>query len=247
MVKIGQGHVYYSRLEGFANSFRYPTFFLHFDCDSEAKLQNMLRTRFLKLLSISSENYLDFRKGELDFNIKAFLLEHCAFSAARVELQTLPKMLGYGFNPVTFWLCYRDDLLEACLIEVNNTFGEKHFYWLNPPGGIEAAKWYDTTKVFHVSPFLPIEGFYRFRFLVNAEQSRIDINYFGPDEKLRLATWVQGQFSRLEDTSVTGLFARYGWMTLLVVVRIHYQALRLLLKRNRFYSKPECPAKKVTL
>lgn len=247
MVKIGQGHVYHSRLEGGTNSFRYPTFFLHFDCEIEAKLQMQFKTRFKNLLSISSENYLDFRKGGFDSNIKAFLLEHCAYSAERVELQTLPKMLGYAFNPVTFWLCYRDDLLHACLVEVNNTFGEKHFYWLNPPDGLAPAKWYDTTKAFHVSPFLPIEGFYRFRFQVTAEQSRIDINYFGSDEKLRLATWVQGQFSPLEDTSATRLFAKYGWMTLLVVVRIHYQALRLLLKRNRFYSKPELPAKKVSL
>lgn len=247
MVKIGQGHVYHSRLEGGKNSFRYPTFFLHFDCEFEAKLQKLFAGKFKNLLSISSENFLEFRSGEFDFNIKAFLLEHCGYVAEKVELQTLPKMLGYGFNPVTFWLCLRGRSLEACLVEVNNTFGEKHFYWLFPHGGLEAHKWYGATKVFHVSPFLPIEGFYRFRFQITDEQSRIDINYFGPDEKLRLATWVEGKFSALEDSSVTALFAKYGWMTLLVVVRIHFQALRLLLKRNKFYSKPELPAKKVSL
>ena len=50
---------------------------------------------------------------------------------ARIELITLPRVLGYAFNPVSFFRCFSGDgNLAALVAEVHNTFGEKHYYVL---------------------------------------------------------------------------------------------------------------------
>ena len=74
-------------------------------------------------------------------------------------------MLGYVFKPVSFWYCERaDGSLAAIVVEVNNTFGERHCYLL---AGEQLAYGHDLqrAKVFHVSPFCHIVGGYRFRFM----------------------------------------------------------------------------------
>ena len=93
---------------------------------------------------------------------------------------TMPRLFGYVFNPVSFWFCRdRDGRLRAVLCEVNNTFGEHHCYLVHHDDRrpIEADAWLDGRKAFHVSPFLPVEGSYRFRFRLDAERAHVDVNY----------------------------------------------------------------------
>lgn len=245
-LRLGRGHVHHARWDGAKNSFRYPMFFLNFNCAREIDLRQTLQRRFHGLLSLSSRDYLAASDGLLEDTVKEFLRKNCGYEAEEVWLQTMPRMLGYVFNPVSFWLCRRIEKLHAVLVEVNNTFGERHYYWLGPrPGGV-SNEWLTTRKMFHVSPFFPVEGDYRFRFQITEERSRIEINYHGPDGHLRLATSLEGVLSPLEQQSFSGLLAAYGWMTPLVIFRVHYQALKLLIKKSRFYSKPALPREEVT-
>ena len=83
-----------------------------------------------------------------------------------IWLQAFPRVLGYVFNPVSFWFCHKQDgRLRAVLAEVRNTFGEKHYYLLDTgtamPYGVELI----ARKIFHVSPFCAVEGLYRFHFM----------------------------------------------------------------------------------
>ncbi len=76
-------------------------------------------------------------------------------------------MLGYVFNPVSFWYCHdRAGNLAAVLAEVSNTFGERHNYLVAHADGrpIRAGETLEARKVFHVSPFMAVQGHYRFRF-----------------------------------------------------------------------------------
>jgi DUF1365 family protein len=76
-------------------------------------------------------------------------------------------MLGYVFNPVSFWFCHdRGGALRAVLAEVNNTFGERHNYLVAHADGrpIRDGEALRARKLFHVSPFLAVHGDYRFRF-----------------------------------------------------------------------------------
>ena len=88
-----------------------------------------------------------------------------------IWLHCFPRMLGYAFNPVSFWFCERrDGALRAIVCEVHNTFGERHCYVLAHDDDRPIA-WGETLrarKVFHVSPFCAVAGSYRFRFLLAA-------------------------------------------------------------------------------
>lgn len=245
-IQLAEGHVFHGREEGIKHRFKYPIFYVFFASREEADLQRLLKSRFSRFLSIKATDYLRGTSESIDQGIRNFLQEECAFHAEEVELLTLPRMFGYAFNPVSFWFARRNGKLEAVLCEVNNTFGERHFYWIHPNQEIAADQWYEAQKVFHVSPFFPVEGFYRFRFQMHAERFHIDINYFGSDKKLRLATWLQGTFSKFENIKFRHLLWRYGWMTVLIVIRIHFHALILWRNKIPFFKKPLPPNKGVS-
>lgn len=240
-VLLAEGHIYHGREEGVSHRFRYPIFYAYFPCQDEARLVELFKSRFKGFLSFRLQDYLHGNSVNLNVGIKKFLKEECSYEADEVHLLTIPRMLGYVFNPVNFWFTRREGKLEAVLCEVNNTFGEKHFYWICPPQGIFGDQWYEAKKVFHVSPFFPIDGFYRFRFQLQAEHFHININYFGSDNKIRLATWLKGQFSSFDNVTLGMIFGRYGWMTVLVFLRIHLHALFLWHRKIPFFKKPAPP------
>jgi DUF1365 family protein len=165
-----------------------------------------------------------------------------------VLLMTLPRLLGYVFNPVSFWFCRdRSGALRAVLCEVCNTFGERHCYLVHRADRrpLQPDEWIEGRKVFHVSPFLPVEGHYRFRFRLDDEAVRVDVNYHNADG-LTLATSVAGRRQKLDDFAVLRHFLGRPTMTLGVMARIHWQALQLWRKRVKFHRKPEPPTELVT-
>jgi uncharacterized protein len=173
-------------------------------------------------------------------------LAHCA--AGEVVLQTMPRILGYVFNPVSFWYCHdRDGVLRAVLAEVSNTFGERHNYLVHHADlrPIEAGDRLRARKVFHVSPFFEIEGEYRFSFGVRQELRYVTIDYWVGDE-LRLATRIAGHGVPLTGAAMRRWLLQFPLMTFGVIARIHWQALRLWWKRVPFFSKPELPIEETT-
>jgi DUF1365 family protein len=241
---LSQGQTGHRRQGKTANSFRYPMLVVKFRTDKEAEFQAELRRKFRGLLSFRTADYLAKNSGGLNELARAFLLDRCGFSAEEIWLITMPRIFGYAFNPVSFWLCRRQGKLEAVLCEVNNTFSERHFYWVQV--GSKSNEWISAEKKFHVSPFLPVEGSYRFRFHDDLGQSRIDVNYHGADGQLQLATWLEFNSTPLAEVSAPRIFLRYCGHTFLVVARIHYQALRLWLKGLKFFRKPALPQEGVT-
>jgi uncharacterized protein len=245
-ILIGQGHVHHSRKGQIRNSFNYPTFFFQFHCEKESEINLILKKKFWKLLAVSAKDYLNGANGTIDENIKLFLSKHCQYEANEVILHTMPKMFGYGFNPVSFWICKKNNSLDAVLVEVHNTFNERHFYWIHANQNMNKEKWIRSEKVFHVSPFFPVDGYYMFRFQFLDLKTRIDINYFDNNDELKLSTWVSGKLSDLESTNLLKIVFKYGWISLFVIFRIHFQALKLFLKKLKIHSKPKSPTKKVT-
>lgn len=244
---FSHGHVGHSRLGIRENFFKYPIYNFIFRCEDEDSVKSKLQSSFWRLLGIRAKDYLSGEADSFHRGVKDFLQKHCHYEAEEVWLQTMPRMFGYAFNPVSFWFCKRAGHLEAVLAEVNNTFGERHFYWLHVPGmEIYPNQWLRAEKVFHVSPFFPVDGYYEFRFQLSETKSRADIIYFSETGKVRLITWIEGAFRSIEEQSLIGLLWRYGWMTPLVVARIHWQAFKLWRKKVSFYSKPEPPSKDVT-
>lgn len=162
-----------------------------------------------------------------------------------IWLQTFPRVLGYVFNPVSFWFCHRrDGTLRAVVCAVNNTFGERHNYLLDigkpMPWGVELR----AEKCFHVSPFFAVDGGYRFRFMRapradgEATVARID---YGNAAGALLQTSVSGRAAPLNDARVLQAFFSFPLMTFGVMLKIHWQALRLWLKHIPFFRKPTPP------
>jgi len=165
-----------------------------------------------------------------------------------IWLQAFPRVLGYVFNPVSFWLCHdRDGRLRAVVSEVNNTFGDHHNYLVARDDGapLEAGDVIAARKVFHVSPFCTVVGAYRFQFDAGVEKSRIRIDYDDGDGKL-LLTSISGRGEPLTRGALSRCFFAYPWMTLGVIARIHWQALKLWWKGVPFHSRPLPPARETT-
>ena len=173
-------------------------------------------------------------------------------ATGEIFLHTFPRVLGYVFNPVSFWFCERaDGALRAVVCEVNNTFGERHCYLLDPGSGVLNGSPLTATKVFHVSPFCKVQGHYTFRFMFASPKhgkplrslARID---YDDGEGPLLLTSIAGSAHPLDARNVLRVFFGYPLMTLGVVAKIHWQALKLLFKRVPFLRKPTPPAANVS-
>jgi len=165
-----------------------------------------------------------------------------------IWLHTFPRILGFVFNPVSFWFCHQSNgTLKAIIAEVNNTFGERHTYLLKAPNNQSIAwgKELFTEKIFHVSPFFDVIGHYRFRFMQQSSNnphpkyvSRID--YFQGDQHT-LMTSVNGTEYPLNFYTKFKAISRFPLLTISVVVKIHWQAVKLWVKGAKFYKKPKPP------
>lgn len=170
------------------------------------------------------------------------------FALGEVVLQTFPRLFGYVFNPVSFWFCHDiTGQLRAVLCEVNNTFGESHNYLVRHPDlrPIVSGDLLRTEKVFHVSPFFPVAGEYHFRFLAQAGQVGAHIEYL-QHGKTTLVAHVGGRAQLLSARSLLSALLRFPFMTLGVMLKIHWQAVHLWRKGARFHRKPAPPLESIT-
>lgn len=251
------GEVRHTRIRPVLNRFDYGVYFLRIPLraisDSQFGTRLFSRNR-LNLLSFYDKDHGDGRRP-LTVWIDALLLQEGISDAdGEIWLQTFPRVLGYVFNPVSFWFCHRKDgALRAVLCEVNNTFGERHCYLLAPGGAIAYGRELAARKIFHVSPFCATEGHYRFRFM-RAEQvvgrktkertvARVD---YEDESGLLLQTSISGVSRSLSDAAVARAFFLYPLMTFGVVLKIHWQALCLWLKRVPIFRKPSPPERELS-
>lgn len=165
-----------------------------------------------------------------------------------IILVTMPRILGYVFNPVSFWYCFdKEQTLKAVICEVNNTFGETHTYvCAYEQNSIERDTMMKTDKVFHVSPFLTRDGGYQFRFALNDKNMGAWIDYFHENGKKQLLTALSGTFTPMTRQSLRKAFWKYPLVTLKAIFLIHWQAVKLFAKRVEYVPKPAQLLKRVT-
>jgi DUF1365 family protein len=152
-----------------------------------------------------------------------------------VRLIAHPRLFGYAFNPISFWVLQDAARnVRAVLCEVHNTFGDDHNYLLSHTDGrpMLSSDVFRAEKKLYVSPFNTMQGYYLFSFSVHDERFETHIKYFVADE-LTIDAYMGGSTRPLTTGAIVLSVFRYPFMTLMVVYRIHFQAVRLRLKRVR--------------
>ncbi|EXI74855.1 MAG TPA: DUF1365 domain-containing protein [Candidatus Accumulibacter phosphatis] len=249
------GQVMHRRLRPVSNRFVYPVYY----CLLPLTRIEEVGSRFF---SINRRNLFSFhfadhgaRDGSHPLPWVRQLLQRQGIAAeGEIWLQCFPRVLGHVFNPVSFWFCHNgNDQLVAVIAEVNNTFGEHHQYLLRHADGrpIRDGETIERDKVFHVSPFMAVAGHYRFRFHSRGSGqgpgcrrlARIEHADAGGD---LLHTAISGDAQPLTTGPLLRAFVRVPLLSVGIVLRIHWQALRLWLKRVPFFAKPQPPAEELS-
>ena len=234
------GNVMHRRLRPVANAFTYPVFYVQLPVADLAAAN-------CAIFSVDRGNLLGFKTkdhGPRDGSpllpwIQSLLRERGLPADGEITLQCFPRVLGYVFNPVSFWLCRnRAGELIAVLVEVRNTFGGDHNYLLHNPEGspLQDGQVLQASKAFHVSPFCDIEGGYRFRFHLQRDCQTVRIGYDDAEGEL-LLTSISGKPLAWSNRTLLGAFLRMPFLTAGVMTRIHWQALKLWFKGVPFYGK----------
>ncbi len=245
---IGFGQVRHTRLRPKEHRFSYATFFLLLPMRALARGSDAgaLAVNRRGAISFHDVDHGDGRPaksgGALAWLDQLLRAEGIEDADGEVWLHCYPRVLGYTFKPVSFWYCERlDGSLRAIVVEVNNTFGERHCYLLDEPAWGQELR---AEKVFHVSPFCDVSGSYRFRFLFTDKGgalrtvARIDHDDAGG---ALIETSVSGALEPATPAALRRALWRYPVMTFAVIARIHWQALRLWSKRVGFRQKPASP------
>jgi DUF1365 family protein len=259
---IGFGAVWHKRARPTLNQFTRPGYFLLLPMRSlrRAQLEPGNGAHAAQDLAINRRGLISFYdadhgdgRGTQAGGALAWLEERLAQAGiedavGEVWLQCYPRVLGYVFKPVSFWYCFGSEpgVLAAVVVEVNNTFGERHVYLLKRPVWGQATL---ADKVFHVSPFLQVSGRYRFNFLggsmADGRDVVVRIDHWD-DQGLLLATSQSGRLQTVTQATLEKAFWSYPAMTFGVVLHINLQALKLWLKKVPWFSKPPPPASAVS-
>jgi DUF1365 family protein len=167
-----------------------------------------------------------------------------------IRLLCMPRILGYGFNPLSVYFCYQQDgTLNAILYEVHNTFGQRHSYLIPVERGVAAGATIDQhcRKGFYVSPFMDMDLSYAFRVVV-PDQSRVAVAIRTADrDGLVLAAALTGDRLALTDATLLRLLVAYPLLTLKVIGAIHWHAVKMTLKGFRLRPRPRPPTAPVTV
>src|SRR6266568_3216525 len=244
------GKIMHRRLRPVGNQFAYDAFSLALPLSRLGDLPQLgLAHNRRALVSFFDRDHGERDGSALEPWIRKLLAAESVAADGEIVLYAFPRMLGYVFNPVSFWVCHdREGAVRAVLCEVCNTFGEQHNYLLAHRDGrpLRSGETLRARKVFHVSPFCEVNGGYRFRFHFAADRWLARIDYDDDAGDALLETSISGATAPLSRAAVPGLLWRYRWLTVGVILRIHWQAVRLWLKRVPYAAKPQPPLQRTT-
>lgn len=227
-----EGTLMHARRTPARNVFRYPVSYFLIDLDELPALERRLR-----LFSWNRRNLVTLRDRDHfeGGDLKASVVELAGDpTIERVLMLAQLRIAGFVFNPVSFYWCYRADGSLACMVaELNNTFGERLPEVLRGP-----ALHYEHHKHLHVSPFFGLDQSYEYAFSQPGDEVWARIHVRDDDGARPFTAVLHGRRRELTNRSLARMLVRFPLMPLQVVVLIHWQAVRLWLKRVPFHHKP---------
>lgn len=242
---VYEGQVSHHRQLPHTHAFRYPISFVYLNLD---QLTEAFAGRWLWSCTRPACGW--FRRRDhwgdpqmpLADAIRGLVRESGGVAEGPVCVLTQLRYWGFVMNPVSFYYCFapEGDQVSAIVAEVHNTpWGETHCYVL--PAGQAEDTW--LTKQFHVSPFLPMEMRYRFRFTPPAEALRVQIENYAHHEQTAseqtFAATLELKRRPWTTLNLQRLLWRYPLQTQAVYAGIYWQALRLWWKKTPYFPHPD--------
>jgi DUF1365 family protein len=244
---IYEGHVRHRRFQPVVNQFRYRVFLMYLDLD---ELPTLFANRLL--WSADRVNLAYFRRRDhlgdpqvpLDRSVRDLVEEKTGIRPrGAIRLLTHLRYFGYCFNPASFYYCYdhSGERVDDIVVQIHNTpWGEEHCYVLDEAHNEHPApgfKRFQHPKEFHVSPFMPMDIWYDWRFKEPGKTLNVHFMNYHARQKIFDATLTLTRRD-LTPHNLTRVLLSYPPMTLKVITMIHWQALRLWLKGARFHVHP---------
>ena len=239
--------VMHHRMEPIENRFVYSVFLFCIDLDELDSLH-----RRLKLFSRNRRNVFAFYDRDhfeddgqdIRGKVEAYLLAHGVdLSGGRILMLANVRTLGYVFNPVCFYFCFRPDGTPECaVVEVGNTFGEIKPFFVGRENLGDLQFRGRAVKNFYVSPFIDLDAVFEFRLRIPGEALDVRIDDWQDGKRFFLSS-LTGTRRPLRDSSLAWYSLRFPLVTLKVIGAIHWQALKLYLRKLPFHRKNAHPAK----
>lgn len=239
-----RGHVLHRRLRPRVHMLRYRVLHLLVDIDRVGELAARLRLFGHNRFAFFAFHDRDYGAGDgtplrthAEDLLRAAGIEP---DGGVIRLLTMPRVLGYAFNPLSTWFCHgRDGTLRAVIYEVSNTFGERHSYVIAAAAGSREVR-QAAPKRFHVSPFLPMAMTYAFR--VHPPGERLAIGIMVSDGHGPVLSAIHtARRESMTDAALLWAALAYPLATLKVTAGIHWEALKLWCKRVPLFRKPPPP------
>jgi len=254
------GQVRHRRFTPKEHQFSYRLFLMYLDLSELPSIFD----RFW-LWSIEKSNIASFRRSHhlgdknisLDLSVRNHIEDETGLRPqGPIRLLTHMSYFGYRFNPVSFYYCYDkdDEYLAFIVAEVNNTpWGEQYCYVLDSRDnrlsgedtGITNNKLhrYSENKRFHVSPFMPMDMQYDWRFSTPDEALSVHMENYQHDKKVFDAT-LKLKKRKITSKNLAMALIQFPFVTMKIVFAIYYQALRLWLKRIPFVNHSQVETSK---
>ncbi|HEX4407130.1 MAG TPA: DUF1365 family protein [Xanthobacteraceae bacterium] len=244
------GSVMHRRLRPRPHRLRYRVFWMLFDLDEVDTLSRRLRLfshNRINVLSFHNADHGDGSGRPLRRQIEQHLQDAgIDIQGGAIRLLCMPRILGYGFNPLSVYFCHdRDGALRAIVYEVHNTFRQRHSYLIPVDRATGAIVDQQCRKLFYVSPFMDMDLSYQFRVAPPDQHVSIAIKASDRDGP-QLVAALSGRRRDLSDAALARTLASHPLLTLKVVGAIHWHALRLALKGFRLRPRPQPPSVPVT-
>ena len=244
--RIYEGWVRHRRMSPKRHDFRYRIYLMYLDL---SELGRVFERRWLWSAGRPAVAWFDRRDHlgdpdkSLDFEVRSLVeRETGRRPVGRIALLTHLRYFGYCMNPVSFYYCWDADgkAIEAVVAEVNNTpWGERHCYVLDARSQPRDATHlcFEFEKEFHVSPFMPMEQNYAWKFSTPGESLNVHMESYEFDCKTFDAS-MHLDAVPISARSLARVLAWYPFMTGRVILAIYWQALQLWRKRVPFHSHP---------
>lgn len=245
---IYKARVMHHRLAPKKHSFWYNIFMFYIDLDEIPFLQRQIRWfgyQTLNLFTFRDRDHLQLagetpgQSKNTKEQISDYLLRQGVhIGNGKIMLLTNLAVLGYNFNPVSFYFCFDEDQNPLCAVaEISNTYREMKLFFFGKSQLADGVFQQRAEKLFYVSPFIDLDAFFDFKLAIPGEKLDIKIDDYDKEGKRFFISTLLGKRKPLTERNMLRYFFSIPLIPLQVMGLIHWQAFKLWIKKISYHPK----------